>query len=232
MNGSNYLINKILRVLDNNNLTIVGNINQPNIFIDEKIQDNIIRKHYSKAVISLDYYTLTHIIDNYTFLPYILDKILLELTSNISTKNHYFTKETINEDLQNIINNPQLKNINWYVTLDTHLAITSITGKFSTNDNNNNTVLKIDDKEIKILDSSFPNGAILGTSYPILINNNEVFESYDTSSTSALQSYNINLTFYYINEFHAIKMITDEKQKKIFLRQRKLKKLNQILKHF
>jgi len=213
--NNDYLIVKILRRLSQTkNFLDVRDFHVVNNMISKKsIGDKLERKEYKKVEISLDRYTIEHDIDDYNLLYHIFDKILLELTMNVKTKNFYFIQETIEEDLLDIIANPILQDTNWYITMETHLKFTEMMMNFYTE--GEWTKLTIGDKKINTLESSFPKNIIFGTNYPIIINRNEVYQDSKT----------IKIIFYYIDEFYAIRMITDEKQKKLFLRKRKLKQL-------
>jgi len=108
--------------------------------------------------------------------------------------------------------------------MDTHMLFTEMTKNFYTN--GEWTKLTIGNKLINTLECSFPKDIIFGTNYPIIINKNEVYQTHNNENVVRdIGANSIKITFYYIDEFYAIRMITDEKQKKLFLRKRKLKNL-------
>jgi len=172
---------------------------------------------YQCSSISVSVNDMEHNLDNYSLIVYLLDQIILDLTNNIETKSYYCIKETIYEDIWEIIE--KLENVEWYASYDTHLEYLSMIDP--DNKIHNWTTLEINGKEIKSLDTSFPKSVIFGSEYPIIINSEQLsVETYEDINKSV-----IRIPYYYVDDYYAIRLITDERKRKVFLRKKKIDKL-------
>jgi hypothetical protein len=220
--GKEYLINKILRRIENNKgfIEIKDYPNYNNLHEKQDFYSEIEVIKYNKSNIILNIHKMEHSIGDYDLNYYILDNIILEVSEKIKTKNYYFVEETMYDNLCDIMIKKELIGVNWFVTMDTHMILTEITNKIYKNEWTN---LEIGDNKINTLECNFPKDVIFGTKYPIIINKTEIYEVAENDNMDTING--INIPFHYIDDFYAIRMITDEKKKKLFLRDIKIRKL-------
>lgn len=179
-----------------------------------KIYNNDIE--YERGNISISIQEITHELDNYHLVTYLLDSIILELTMCVTTKNHYISKDTLS-DITSVIY--EQDNINWFMTHSTQMEYLELMDLKTGNGDWSKFV--INNKRINLIESTFPKSVIFGSEYPLLIDPNTLnVNLYDDENISI-----INIPYYYIDDFHAVRLITDENQRKMFLRNKKIKKL-------
>jgi len=167
---------------------------------------------YDGTIISLSIPNIEYDLDNYNLVTHLLDNIILSLTENVKTHNYYFIDETMEEDIGNIVG--KLTDVNWYVTFDTQMELLQLVDPLEKI--YNWIDLKINDKKINTIQSTFPKSVIFGSMYPIIIDPKELNVNGETI---------IEIPFYYVDDFHAMRLITDERKKKVFLRHKKIKRL-------
>ena len=170
---------------------------------------------YQCSNISVSVNDMEHNMDNYNLVVHLLDQIMLDLTCNVETKNYFCIRETIEEDIWKIVD--KLEYVNWYASYDTHLEYLSMIDP--DNKIRDWTHLEINGKEIVSLEVSFPKSVIFGSEYPIIINPEQL------SVENVGQILIIKIPYYYVDDFHAIRLITDEGKRKVFLRSKKINKL-------
>jgi len=212
----NRIVNKLSGIKPFLNVVEFDDFNDnPEIFTVN--YDKINKITYHRGVISVSVKELEQDLDNYNLVIHLLDKIMLELTINVTTKNYYFINDTIEEDMIEVMN--KLEKVKWFMTYETHLELLSMLDPNGQMDNWTN--FEINGRKIHTMESSFPKSLIFGSEYPVIINPklliSETFEELNVSV--------IRVPFYYTKDFYAMRLITDETQKKLFLRQKKIKKL-------
>ena len=175
---------------------------------------------YECSTISVSVKDLEFNLDNYNLVIHLLDKIMLELTVNIETKNHYFIDDTIEEDIIDVMN--KLDKVKWFMTYETHMELIDMLKPDTIGDNW--TDFRINGKKIYTIETSFPKSLIFGSEHPLIINpkllKSELFDDINTTV--------IRIPFFYTKDFYAMRLISDEDKKKLFLRNKKIKKLKGI----
>ena len=157
-------------------------------------------------------------LDNYNLVIHLLDKIVLDLTTNVETKNYYFIDDTIEEDIINVMN--KTKKVNWFMTYETHLELLEML-KY---EGENWTDFRIKGKKIHTIETSFPKSLIFGSEHPVIINPKQI----KSELLDDINTYIIRIPYYYVKNFYAMRLISDEHKKKLFLRHKKIKKLGII----
>lgn len=224
MNKDLYLINKIY-----NRLSSVKPFIQLRSLNDDyhsiKMISNQKEITYHKSSINVMINKLYKDIDNYQLITYILDQIILSLTSNVKTKNFYFIDETIHEDIFYVLNNEKYSDVEWYVSMDTHINSSELVKGFQLDDDWTN--LTINGKKINVLESSFPKDIIFGSKYSIIIPSN--IDLFNTKILKEIEETQIlTIPYYYIDDFYAIRLINDEYKKRMYLRNRKLNRIKRL----
>ena len=178
-----------------------------------KIIENDNQVIYEQSIISVSVEDLEFNLDNYNLVIHLLDKIMLDLTINVITKNYYFIDETIEEDIISVMD--KLEKVTWFMTYETHLELLSML-KYEGKDW---TDFQINGRKIHTMESSFPKSLIFGCEHPVIINPKHLkCDKYDNISV-------IRIPYYYVKDFYAMRLISDEHKKKLFLRNKKIKKL-------
>ncbi len=172
---------------------------------------NDINPLYQESFISISIDTMEHGLDSYGLVLYLLDQIILDLTCKVKTKNYYCIKESVEDDIWEVVE--KLKDVKWYASYQTHLEYLEMIDADSKMDDW--TKLKINGKKINTLESTFPRSVIFGTEYPLLINPKKLICDDNI----------IKIPYHYVDDFHAIRLITDDRKRLIFLRKRKISKL-------
>ena len=207
-NISNQLIKRIINKLSGS---------KPFINMVEFNSDENELMGYDHSEIEVSVKDMEYNLDNYNLIIHLLDLIMLELTSNVETKNYYFIDDTIEEDIIDVMN--KLDKVKWFMTYETHMELISMLDPEQQNDNW--TDFRINGRKIYTIETSFPKSLIFGCEYPIIINprqiKSELLEDINTSI--------IRIPFYYVKDFYAMRLISDERKKKMFLRHKKIKKL-------
>jgi len=218
-NVSNQLITRIINKLSGVkpfiNMVDFNNYGEENSSVMMYEGDSQVK--YECSTISVSVKDLEFNLDNYNLVIHLLDKIMLELTMNIESKNYYLIEETIEEDIIKVMN--KLDKVTWFMTFDTHLELLTMLDPNDKLDNWRD--FRINGKKINTMESSFPKSLIFGSEHPIIINpellKSELFDDINTTV--------IRIPFFYTNDFYAMKLISDEQQKKIILRNKKIKKI-------
>lgn len=194
---------KIYTIENNNALIINDDIDISNVY------NKVIEYEKSSVIFHFNDYT------TYNITPMILNAIILNLTMLINTKNHYIIRDNIEEEIQKIIKYND--NINWFDTYETRIEFLSLY------DSNNKikdwSKLNLCGKEIYPLESDFPKSVIIGTPHSLLVNTNEINIIREDNKIT------VNLPYYYIDDFHAIRIISDESKRLIYLRNKKIKNI-------
>ena len=212
----NRIVNKLSGIKPFLNVVEFDDFNDnPEIFTVN--YEKINKVAYHRGVISVSVKELEQDLDNYNLVIHLLDKIMLELTINVTTKNYYFINDTIEEDMIEVME--KLDKVKWFMTYETHLELLSMIDPNGLMDNWTN--FNLNDRKINTIESSFPKSLIFGSEHPIIINPKLLI----TETIEELNVSVIRIPFYYTKDFYAMRLITDETQKKLFLRQKKIKKL-------
>ena len=179
-----------------------------------KIIENDNQVIYEQSIISVSVEDLEFNLDNYNLVIHLLDKIMLDLTINVITKNYYFIDETIEEDIISVMD--KLEKVTWFMTYETHLELLSMLNY----EGQNWTDFQINGRKIHTMESSFPKSLIFGCEHPVIINpkhlKSELFDDHRSI---------IKIPYFYVKDFYAMRLISDEHKKKLFLRHKKIKKL-------
>jgi len=172
---------------------------------------------YEKSSIMVSVEDMEYNLDNYNLIIYLLDQIILDLTCNVETKNYYCIKETLEDDIWKVVN--KLEKVKWYASYDTHLEYLSMIDP--DNKIQDWTHLEINGKRIHSMESSFPTSVIFGCEHPIIVNPKQL----TIKRIEEINKYQLLIPYYYVKDFYAIRLITDERKRKVFLRKRKIDKL-------
>ena len=175
---------------------------------------------YECSSISVSVKEMEYNLDNYNLVIYLLDQLMLNLTMNVETKNYYFINDTIEEDMIDVMN--KTEKVTWFMTYETHLEL--ITMLDPEEKIVNWTDFNINGRKIHTIESSFPKSLIFGCEYPIIINPKQL----KVISIDNIDSAVIQIPFFYVKDFYAMRLISDEHKKKLFLRHKKIKKLKNI----
>jgi len=179
-----------------------------------KIVENNNQVIYEQSIISVSVEDMEYNLDNYNLIIHLLDKIMLELTVNVETKNYYFIDDTIEEDIIEVMN--KLEKVTWFMTYETHLELLSML-KY---DGKDWTDFQINGRKIHTMESSFPKSLIFGCEHPVIINPKLLkTELFDNNKSV------IRIPFFYTKDFYAMRLISDEEKRKVVLRNKKIKKL-------
>ena len=178
------------------------------------VYENNTQVKYESSVISISVEDLEYNLDNYNLIIHILNKIMLDLTMNVVTKNYYFIDETIEEDIANVMD--KLEKITWFMTYETHLELLEML-KY---EGKNWTDFQINGKKIHTMESSFPKSLIFGCEHPVIINPKHLKSELFDGDGSV-----IKIPYYYVKDFYAMRLISDEEKRKVVLRNKKIKKL-------
>jgi hypothetical protein len=212
-NISKQLINRIINKLSGVKpfIKIVSMVDNISLISENK---NI---KFKKSNISISVNEMEFELDNYNLVIYLLDQIILDLTCNVNIKNYYVIHEDIEEDISKIID--KLPNVEWYISYDTHLEYLEMVDPIYSQ--TEMLSLIINNKKINTIESSFPKSVIFGSEYPVILN-------IDLLTVNEIKDQNlkmINIPYYYVDDYHAIRLITNENKRKIILRSKKMKKL-------
>jgi len=178
------------------------------------VYENNTQVKYESSVISISVEDLEYNLDNYNLIIHILNKIMLDLTMNVVTKNYYFIDETIEEDIANVMD--KLEKVTWFMTYETHLELLEML-KY---EGKNWTDFQINGKKIHTMESSFPKSLIFGCEHPVIINPKHLKSELFDGDRSV-----IKIPYYYVKDFYAMRLISDEEKRKVVLRNKKIKKL-------
>jgi len=178
------------------------------------VYENNTQVKYESSVISISVEDLEYNLDNYNLIIHILNKIMLDLTMNVVTKNYYFIDETIEEDIANVMD--KLEKVTWFMTYETHLELLEML-KY---EGKNWTDFQINGKKIHTMESSFPKSLIFGCEHPVIINPKHLKSELFDGDGSV-----IKIPYYYVKDFYAMRLISDEEKRKVVLRNKKIKKL-------